>query len=103
MQKPTTVYLGHIPIKVTHHKSLPEDAHGLYHSSPEPWVQVAARGPVRLSASTELHEMIHCIEDTYNLELTEGDVRSLEFGLVNLIVQNPEWFDGIVKRLRDDS
>ena len=82
-----------IPIQVTDLQE--EGCFGYFQSHPDPQIAIHDQLSPLYTAATGLHEVLEAISAIYGLELTEGQVRTLETALVDIVKRNPrlcgEW------------
>jgi hypothetical protein len=100
LRAPRVIHVGHVPIRIEYKLQLPGDEMGLFSSGTNYLVQVAAIGCVAQQASTEYHELLHAASELFGLELSEGQVRALEWFFAYLATHEPELIDDIIARLR---
>ena len=44
-----------------------------------------------ITAATLFHELLHAVDESLGLGLSEKAVRGIEVGMCSLLQQNPEW------------
>ena len=68
-----------------------DSEYGSFDASPNsgPEITVSDRISGRILGATVLHESIHAIDDMFQLDLSEQQVRALEVALCSLIRNNP--------------
>jgi len=75
-----------VPIQVEDLKD--DDCFGYFVSYPKPRIAIHDQLTPLYTAATGLHEVIEAISAIYGLELTEGQIRTLETALVNVVRSN---------------
>lgn len=75
-----------IPIHVEDLKD--DDCFGYFVSYPKPRIAIHDQLTPLYTAATGLHEVIEAISAIYGLELAEGQIRTLETALVNVVRNN---------------
>jgi len=71
---------------------------GEYTASPRPKIHLGTCVSPTLEL-TVLHEVLHCIDDQYEIGLSEQGIRILEQSLACIVHDNPELTLGWVKRI----
>ena len=88
MEPPPAVLVNGIPVPLEVDPTIEEQ--GTFEWSPD-HAGVKLRGlSTDLEWSTLLHELLHAIEEFSGIDLSEEDVRALEYGLWGLFRNNPD-------------
>ena len=69
---------------------LPENEFGSFSFYPSPEIKLSLGLTPVVETSTLLHEVMEMINEVHNLGLSEGQIRTLEFNLMTLFLQNPQ-------------
>jgi hypothetical protein len=69
---------------------LPENEFGSFSFYPSPEIKLSLGLTSVVETSTLLHEVMEMINEIHNLGLSEGQIRTLEFSLMTLFLQNPQ-------------
>jgi len=88
--KPMTIRIGYSDIPVEFKDLRAEDTFGYFEFYPSPKIAVDHRLAPPYAAATVLHEVLEAASAIYGLDLSEGQVRTLETVLVALVKENPE-------------
>ena len=89
-------------IDVVYGKLEEDDQFGSYCSYPNPTITIAENLSPTIYFSTLVHELLEFINDVYDLDLKEKDIRILEISLLQLIFSNPILLDLAKNALKDD-
>jgi len=99
---PTTIRIGYSDIPIEYTDLREEDTFGYFEFHPVPRIAVDHRLSPPYAAATVLHEILEATSAIYGLELSEGQVRTLETVLVGLVKENPEVVRGWMDQLTDE-
>tara|TARA_R100001594_G_scaffold44878_2_gene77397 strand:- start:697 stop:1017 length:321 start_codon:yes stop_codon:yes gene_type:complete len=81
-------------------EELEDQTFGEYINFPEPIIKIHARISPQLQAMTLLHEILECVVESYGLDLSEADIRTIENALVMVVKDNPKKFQEWSKRIQ---
>ena len=92
-----TVKIGYEDVEICLEDLQDEDCFGYFEAYPRPRISIHEGLKPLYIGSTIFHEILEAISSIYGLELTEGQIRTLETTLVEVVRRNPEnakrWID----------
>ena len=92
-----TIKVGSVPVRVVF-AEMEDFGEWAYTASPE--IRINKDLCPQVKACTLLHEILHAVCDVYGVRLAERDVLTLEQGLAQVCVDNPEvvleWLKGML-------
>ena len=91
----TTVRIGYSDIPIEFKDLASDDTFGYFEFYPTPRIAVEHRLSAPYAAATAFHEVLEATSAIYGMDLTEGQIRTLETLLIGLVRGNPglvqEW------------
>jgi len=99
---PDTIRVGYVDVEV-HVEDLSDDCcFGYFEAYPYPKIVLHSNLRPIYVAATAFHETLEAISAIYGLELTEGQIRTLETAIVDLILRNPGHAKKWMEMLNDE-
>jgi len=69
-----------------------ENCYGVYNGQPpRVTIEILDGLSPSITSATMFHELVHAVDESLGLGLTEKAVRGVEVGMCSILQQNPEW------------
>mgnify|MGYP001435703455 CR=1 FL=1 len=92
-----SIRVGYVDVPICLEDLHEDDCFGYFEAYPKPKIGLHRDMSPLYMAATGLHEVIEAISAIYGLDLAEGQVRTLETVMVEIVRSNPEqirqWLD----------
>ena len=82
--------IGPLQVPVVYGDLTKEETWGEFQCLPHPQLTVNKDLPNDIKALTIIHEVLECITEIFGLRLTEGDIRTLEMSLADVVRRNSQ-------------
>ena len=86
------LHIGPLQVPVIEKDMTKEETWGEFQCLPHPQIAINKDLPRNIQALTILHEVLECITEIYGLKLSEGDIRTLEMSLADVVKKNAKEF-----------
>ena len=84
-----SIRIGYVDVPISLEDLHEDDCFGYFEAYPYPKIVLHSNLRPIYVAATAFHETLEAISAIYGLELTEGQIRTLETAIVDLILRNP--------------
>ena len=97
-----SIRIGYVDVPICQEDLHEDDCFGYFESYPKPKIGLHIDMSPLYMAATGLHEVLEAISGIYGLDLSEGQVRTLETAMVEIVRSNPKAIRQWIGMLTDE-